>query len=219
MLISHSHQFLFVHVAKTGGTSVRAALRRYRWFSRYAPMILAASLMSQMTRPRHRLGVKFPRHAKAVAAYEMLPAEIYRGLFKFVFVRNPWDLQVSSWHHIGREKPQVLRQTRTFEEFLRLKFDPERPYDYMLDISRELQSDYLVDLHGHTIVDYIGRYEHLQDDFNDICDRIGIPRRALPHERQAVDRRDYRRYYDDNTAELVAGHYAADIERLGYTFD
>ena len=219
MLISHTKQFLFVHIAKTGGTSVRAALRPYRWSGRYAPAILLASLMSQMTRPRHRLGIKFPRHAKAVAAKEMLPAEVFRGLFKFVFVRNPWDLQVSSWHHIGREKPGILQGVKTFPDFLRLKFDPERPYDFMLDISRELQSDYLVDLHGATIVDFIGRYERLHEDFAAVCERIGLPQLQLPHERRAVDRDDYRRYYDDATAELVARHYAPDIELLGYTFD
>lgn len=219
MLISHSHNFLFVHIAKTGGTSVRAALRRYRWSGRYAPAVFLASILSQVTRPRHRLGVKIPRHAKAIAAKEMLPAEVYEALFKFVFVRNPWDLQVSSWHHIGREKPEVLGEVHTFEEFLRLKFDPERPYDYMLDISRELQSDYIVDLHGNTIVDYIGRYERLQEDFDAVCERIGIARVRLPHERRALDRDDYRRYYDDTTAALVAEHYAPDIERLGYTFD
>lgn len=219
MLISHTHNFLFVHIAKTGGTSVRAALRKYRWSGRYAPALLIASLISQMTRPRHRLGVKFPRHAKAVAAKEMLPAEIFESLFKFVFVRNPWDLQVSSWHHIGREKPEVLAGIDTFEQFLRHKFDPERPYDFMLDVSRELQSDYLIDLHGNTIVDYIGRYENLHEDFRAIRERIGLPRIELPHERRAVDRDDYRGYYTDTTAALVAEHYAADIELLGYTFD
>ncbi len=219
MLISHTHNFLFVHIAKTGGTSVRAALRRYRWSGRYAPALFVASMISQMTRPRHRLGVKFPRHAKAIAAQEMLPAEVFDALFKFVFVRNPWDLQVSSFHHIRREKPASLHGAETFAEFLRLKFDDQRPYDFMLDISRELQSDYIVDLHGNTIVDRVGHYETLQDDFHAICDRIGLPRLDLPHRRRAVDRDDYRRYYDAETAELVARHYAPDIERLGYRFD
>jgi len=219
MLISHSHGFLFVHVAKTGGTSVRTALRRYRWSGRYAPALLVTSLISQATRPRHRLGVKFPRHAKAVAAREMLPEPVFAGLFKFVFVRNPWDLQVSSWHHIRRESPASIPGIHRFGDFLRYKFDPERPYDFMLDISRELQSDYIVDLHGRTIVDFIGRYEHLQTDFDHVCDRIGIARRDLPHARRAVDRDDYRRYYDTDTRALVAEHYAADIERLDYSFD
>ena len=219
MLISHTRNFLFVHIAKTGGTSVRAALRPYRWSGRYAPAILLTSLISQATRPRHRLGIKFPRHAKAVAAKEMLPEAVFRGLFKFVFVRNPWDLQVSSWHHIGREKPDSLYGVKTFPDFLRLKFDPERPYDFMLDISRELQTDYLIDLHGNTIVDFIGRYERLHEDFAAICDRLDLGHLRLPHERRAVDRDDYRRYYTDATAELVARHYARDIDLLGYTFD
>jgi len=219
MLISHSRQFLFVHVAKTGGTSVRTALRKYRWSGRYAPALLVTSLISQATRPRHRLGVKFPRHAKAVAAKEMLPEPVYDALFKFVFVRNPWDLQVSSWHHICRESPDSIPGIRGFGDFLRYKFDSQRPYDFMLDISRELQSDYIVDLHGNRIVDYIGRYESLQGDFDAVCDRIGVPRVVLPHARRAVDREDYRRYYDDAARELVAKHYAADIARLGYSFD
>ena len=219
MLISHTRGFLFVHIAKTGGTSVRAALRRYRWSGRYAPAILLTSLISQATRPRHRLGIKFPRHAKAIAAKEMLPAEVYRSLFKFVFVRNPWDLQVSSYHHIGREKPESLHGVKTFADFVRLKFDPERPYDFMLDISRELQSDYIIELHGNTIVDFIGRYENLQADFDHVCAQVGIGRIPLPHARRAVDRDDYRRYYDDHTRALVAEHYAPDIERLGYEFE
>jgi peptide methionine sulfoxide reductase MsrA len=42
----------------------------------------------------------------------------------------------------------------------------------------------------------------------------------LPHARQAKDRgKDYRIYYTDETAELVARHFARDIEILGYRFD
>ena len=219
MLISYSRNFLFVHIAKTGGTSVRAALRRYRWGGWYSVPLGLASLANQITRPRHKLGLKFPRHAKAVAALEMLPTDVYQGFFKFAIVRNPWDLQVSSYHHIHREKPEVLAGVTSFEDFLKLKFDPERDYDFMLDISAELQHEYLVDLQGNVIVDFIGRYENLQVDFCSICQRIGIPAPELPHLRRAEDRRDYRSYYTDELAELVAHHYRRDLEILGYTFD
>jgi hypothetical protein len=126
MLISYRKNFLFVHIAKTGGTSIRAALRPYRWGGWYSIPLWLASQVSQWTRPRPKLGLKFPRHAKAIAAKEMLPEPVYRGLFKCAIVRNPWDLQVSSWHHIRREKPEVLADVRDFGDFLRLKFDPER---------------------------------------------------------------------------------------------
>ena len=218
MLLSVKHRFLFVHIAKTGGTSVRAALERRRWADPwYWPMFLC-SRFSHLS--GHRIGSKFPRHAKVVAAKEMLPKEFFDELFKFAFVRNPWDLQVSSFHHIRRERPRLLDGHEAFADFLRWKLDPQRPYQYHLDTSIEWQSDYLIDLHGNLAVDFIGRYEHLHADFATACARIGIPAPALPPARQATDRsQDYRSYYTDETADLIARHFQRDIEMLGYTFD
>ena len=216
MLLSHRYRFLFVHIAKTGGTSIRSALQRYRWRDPYYLPQWIASRLSGMT--GHRLGIKLPRHCKAITAQEMLPREFYDSLFKFAFVRNPWDLQVSSYHHIRRERPQLLQANESFEDFLRRKLDPERPWQYHLDTSIESQSHYIIDLQGRQIVDFIGRYETLQEDFDHICDRIGVTPITLPHRRKASDRADYRGYYDDSTRRLVAEHFAPDIERLGYEF-
>ena len=218
MLLSPKYRFLFVHIAKTGGTSVRAALEGLRWRDPwYYPMFLC-SRFSHLS--GHRIAAKLPRHAKVVAAKELLPQEYFDSLFKFAFVRNPWDLQVSSFHHIRRERPQYLGGHETFEDFLRWKLDPERPYQYHIDTSITLQTDYLIDLSGTVVVDFIGRYERLNEDFATVCERIGIRDPALPHERQARDRkRDYRSYYSDETAELVARHFARDIRMLDYRFD
>lgn len=217
MLLSIQHNFLFVHVAKTGGTSIRAALaplqRRDPW---YWPMFLCSRL-SRLG--GHRLGIKFPRHAKIVAAREMLPREFFDGLFKFAFVRNPWDLQVSSYHHLRRERPHLVGD-RNFKEFLRWKLDPERPYQYHLDTSMALQSDSLVGLHGEMLVDFVGRYERLEEDYQRACGRIQIPPPPLPHRRRADDRQaDYRSYYDAISGEWVARHFARDLDLFGYRFD
>jgi hypothetical protein len=218
MLLSVKHQFLFIHIAKTGGTSVRAALARRRWLDPWYWPMFVCSRLSHLS--GHRIATKLPRHAKAIAAKEMLPRDLFNELFKFAFVRNPWDLQVSSFHHIRRERPHYLGGHEEFGAFLRWKLEPERPRQYHLDTSIELQSDYLIDLHGNLIVDFIGRYERLEPDFHEACSRIGIPAPTLPHRRQASDRSaDCRRYYDDATAALVAEHFALDIERLGYRFD
>jgi hypothetical protein len=218
MLLSLKYRFLFVHIAKTGGTSVRAALEGLRWRDPwYYPMFLC-SRISRLS--GHRLASKIPRHAKVIAAKELLPKDYFDELFKFAFVRNPWDLQVSSFHHIRRERPHYLGGHETFEEFLRWKLDPERPYQYHIDTSITLQTDYLIDLNGQIIVDFIGRYERLHEDFAVACKHIGIEAPALPHARQAKDRKqDYRSYYNDQTAELVANHFARDINLLNYGFE
>lgn len=218
MLLSLRRNFLFVHIAKTGGTSVREALDRERWREPWALARFLCSRLSALS--GHRLGVKLPRHARAIAAREMLPRELYDRLFKFAFVRNPWDLQVSSFHHIRRERPHLLGPHQDFEAFLRHKLDPARPYQYHMDTSIELQSDYVIDLHGQVIVDFVGRYERLEEDFAEACRRIGIPVPPLPHRRRATDREhDYRRYYTPETRALVAERFQPDVEMFGYRFD
>jgi hypothetical protein len=217
MLLSLKYNFLFVHIAKTGGTSIRKALWRYQWIDPYRLPQFLCSRISSMT--GHKIGAKFPRHAKIIAAQEMLPREVFERLFKFAFVRNPWDLQVSSYHHIRHERPRLITHIDSFEAFLRWKFDPTRPPQYHADMSTELQSDYLIDLHGNRIIDFVGRHEFLEKDFETACHLMGIRPPKLPHSRKATDRRkDYRSYYTDTTAQLIADHYQMDIENFGFQF-
>ena len=216
MLLSHRYNFLFVHIAKTGGTSARKALSHHKWRDPYRLPMWLCSRMSGMS--NHKLGCKFPRHSKIIAAQEMLPKPFFDQLYKFAFVRNPWDLQVSSYHHIKRERPHLTEGFEDFESFLKWKLNPERPYQYHIDTSIELQSDYLIDLHGKVLVDFIGRYENLAEDFAKACQTIGINGPELPHERKATDRDKYRNYYTDETQELVHQHFRSDIELFGYAF-
>lgn len=217
MLLSPRYQFLFVHIPKTGGTSIRAALRYYKWTDPYRIPLFLLSRLSSFT--GHRLACKLPRHAKIIAAKEMLPADYFDSLLKFAFVRNPWDLQVSSYHHLRRERPQLLEGIHDFEAFLKTKLDPDRDPVYHFDVTMELQASYLMDLQGQIIVDCVGRYERLEQDFCSICERLGIQPPKLPHKRRAADRKDFRQYYNDRTAEWIQQHFQRDIELFGYSFD
>ncbi len=218
MLLSHKHNFLFVHIAKTGGTSVRAALNKLRWRDPMYYLMLPCHRLSGLT--GHKLGTKFPRHSHIVAAKEMLPTEFYDNLFKFSFVRNPWDLQVSSFHHIKRERPQFMNEIEDFNEFMRWKFNPERPYQYHIDTSLSLQTDYLIDLQGKDQMNFVGYFENLQEDFDRVCEKIDITPIALPFKRKSKNRKeDYRSYYADDVIELTAKHFKKDLDRLGYVFD
>ena len=217
MLLSHRYKFLFVHIAKTGGTSVRAALNRLRWRDPLYYLLWPAHKISGAT--GHKLGLKFPRHAHIIAAKEMLPTSYYDELFKFAFVRNPWDLQVSSFFHIQRERPQFMNGISNFNDFMRYKFNPQRPYQYHIDTSLSLQSDYLVDLHGTMQVNFLGKTERLEADFWQVVQQLQLPIKTLPGKRvDTTRRRDYRSYYADDTAELVATHFARDIKLFDYRF-
>lgn len=218
MLLSNRYQFLFVHIAKTGGTSMRAALKRLLWRDPLYYLQWPCHRLDHLS--GHRIAAKLPRHCRAIAAQEMIPHDIYQQLFKFAFVRNPWDWQVSCYHHLLREKPSALHGIADFGAYLDMKLDPARPYANNLDTTRRPQIEHLTDLTGAMIVDHVGRYESLQDDFDLICDRIGVARIALPHHRKSTTRKaGYRQYYNDRTAERIARVYQRDIEAFGYRFD
>ncbi|HUF63625.1 MAG TPA: sulfotransferase family 2 domain-containing protein [Verrucomicrobiales bacterium] len=182
-----ARQYLFVHINKTGGSSVEKALNL-------------------------RFG-----HVTALEQRRALGNRLWESKFSFAFVRNPWDRVVSQFHY-RRERDQTgLRsQEVTFRKWIGLVFGDRNPL--FLDKPRMFmpQVDWIADGQGNLMVDYVGRFERLEEDFGEVCRRIG--REAiLPHVK-ASNRRSHREYFDDETAGLVGRWYAADVERFGYQF-
>lgn len=218
VLYSPHFRFLFVHIPKTGGTSLRAALKPLLYRDPWYWLMWYPQRLSHWT--GHRTVTKFPRHARIIAAREMLPPEIFNQLFKFSVVRNPWDMQVSSFHHLHKEHPEAVEGLKDFKDFIRHKLDPDRPPNPHLDVSAISQIDFLRDLDGRVLVDDLVRFESLHTDYERVVSKIGLKNPPpLPHKRKGRRKADYREYYDAATAQLVADRYRADIETFGYTFD
>ncbi len=222
MLLSKRYHFLFVHIAKTGGTSIRAALRKGAWRDPWAFPQWICHTISRFS--GHRLGCKIPRHATALTAQQMLPPDYFASLFKFALVRNPWDRMLSVYGHFQRERTDLLTEHHvdSFPHFVDWLLyvpcrDTRRPA--LIEAMRRPQTESLTDRSGHLLVDFVGRFENLEGDFADVCFRIGTPGRPLPQRRRSGTRIDYRTAYDDATANLVGTYFQQDVARFGYRFD
>jgi hypothetical protein len=210
MELSYSHRFIFIHIYRAAGQSVRAALRPYADVPRvYFPRVPGLRRLgdSRMRALReHNWG-----HIKAKELRAEIPPEIFDSFFKFSFVRNPWEWQVSAFHYV-RQRPENafherLLAFRDFGEYLDWRIHEEGP---------DLQSEYVLEDTGELLVDFLGRYERLTDDFAEVCRRIGVEC-SLPHVNRS-EHDNFRRYYTPATRDLVASAYREDIERFGYEF-
>lgn len=217
-MVSHHFRCVFVHVPKTAGQSIEQvfldALGR-TWETR-APLLMRYN-------PDPGLGPPLLAHLKAreYVLHGYVDQETFQEYFTFGFVRNPWDRMVSLYRQFGYE------EKCSFRNFLLNVFTH--------DISRKRywfvcpQVEYLHDERGKSLVDFIGRYENLQNDFKKICVTIGLPDVQLPHVNDSHHRRnareetprkcvEWRDCYDNECIDFVSEFYKKDIECFDYVF-
>jgi hypothetical protein len=216
MIFSTQKRFIFFAAGKTGTTSIERSLGRYA---------------DSPTNPRLTESTKHisPREVKP-----LVDDLTWNGMFKFAVVRNPWDWVISAYffnltRHERFPRPQLRRGgiLKTPSVFGRKQFDEHwkimKRYTRGTHPENRFQYSFLADEDGSLLVDFVGRFETLQRDFDTICDRIGIPRQELAHanpgQARKKDQRHYTELYTNEAHELVASRYAKDIEFFGYRFD
>lgn len=217
MLISTRHRFIFFHGAKVAGTSIRAALLPYcDELSRFK-IECPQPKIGGRENPIYQRWQSALLHVKAREAKGELSEEIYSNYLKFGFVRNPWDWQISMYHFILREtehiRHQLVSTLGSFEEYLEWIVATKQPYPKG---ACKFQKDMFTDDRNELIVDYIGKFESLAEDFSRICERVGICA-VVPHLNRTAHQH-YQSYYNPRTRKLVQDHFADDIESFGYRF-
>jgi hypothetical protein len=183
---------VFVHIPKAAGTSVKKTL--------------------------------FPNsheltHYRAIDYLLDSPIK-YRKYFVFAFSRNPYDRLVSGYEYLMQGgKNQADRQFRDsyllaysdFEEFVKKGF-------YQKAVKQKYhfvpQHVFISNPFGKIIVDFLGRFENIEEDFAEIAKRIGVDAR-LPHSNSSA-RKDFKDYYSEDTRKIAYNIYKRDFEMLGY---
>ena len=81
---------------------------------------------------------------------------------------------------------------------------------------------FFMDDNGDLLIDYIGRFENVENDFYEIVSHLNLEDVYLPHTNKSGNEfmvNDYRYFYDEETKEIVRKNHLFDLEFFGYEFD
>jgi len=226
----------FVHIPRTGGSSIRKALSNYSYRGDKGGHLAAPNLLQDQ-------GIK---PALTGAGDSQGSLQIYFDTFWFAFARNPWDRFVSSYTYLkaqpdtepGRLFNELIKPFRTFKDFV-MNIDGPHVRNTLDVIAKSRggsfsryrrlattnlfdhfapQRLFTRDEDGSQILDFVGKFENLQKDFNVVCEKIGVPACTLPLT-NISNHKPYQEYYDDESRKVVGWEYNGDIEEFGYSYD
>ena len=167
MTYSSSHNFVFVHISKTGGQSFRQVLLPYREMGKKTMM---ARLVSKFPVRRDPAELYYPPHVSARWLRCRIGADLYDKAFSFAIVRNPFDRMVSSYEYIRLSPTHHAHHAAnrmTFKEFL--KYQKRRNLSYFRP-----QLYYVSDSSGKIIVSKIYKFEEFDGILDDVCGLIQL---------------------------------------------
>ena len=206
MIISPNHKYVFVAVPKTGTHAVRQALRPHMG----AGDMEQVGLFVKRQFPIPDLAKVGHGHISLEQLRKFMDPAKFAEYFKFAFVRNPFDRFISYCSFITRERGAF--KTDPQKVMRRVLANP--PSEHVLFWP---QNTFLVDGEGKLLTDYVGRVETMQQSFEFIASKIGVPAVQLDKV-NATERSAYRDYYDQELIDGVAKLYADDLRLFEYDF-
>ncbi|WP_176250474.1 sulfotransferase family 2 domain-containing protein [Sulfitobacter sp. HGT1] len=214
MIISRGRNYIFVHIPKTGGTSMALALEARAM----KDDIMLGDTPKAVKRRKRMKNVpaagRLWKHSTLADIEGVVTRDEIAQMFCFALVRNPWDRVVSYYHWLRDQSfdhPMVrLAQQTGFADFLVTPALQDSltnaPYgSYLQDGARVDRANLFI------------RLEHFAQDAEPLFDHLGF-RVELPVENASDRAASYEEYYTDDLAQIVARICSDDISRFGYGF-
>lgn len=236
---------VYVHIPKTGGTSFKKVFKPF--IDDFIVTEQSNIIKKQANFYHNDLLVLNFKKSDALRKKEALGEDIWTRAFKFTIVRNPWDRYVSNWKWLTRKErlfPKKGWRARgwrgmdgdiTFEDFVKqmeacyLELEGLHGYQHDKWHIRN-QIEHIVDKDGNIIVDHVGRFENIKNEYEFICNKIGIDNLELPHlnhtghysgeaKTHEPEKIHYSTYYNDELRDIVYERCKEDVVRFNYNFE
>ncbi len=230
MIISHSHRFIFIKSLKTAGTSLETALSNQCGGNDVIVPINdfghnrdADGQLSHRSMNADEVYRRIGQHVDATTIKSREPAEVWNSYFKFSITRNPWDRALSYffWDH---RRDESLAPPKRFYHVLGVAYDDFTPVkrkfaEFVRGRTLENNDRFYI-IEDELCVDFVIRYEHLEDGYREVCARTGLSTLQIPRLKTGIRKKErpYTDYYDDETRDIVAELHRNDILFFNYRF-
>ena len=188
-------KFLFIHIAKAGGTSVTKAIAQHLNVNRETLRNSSNKFIN---------GANIP---------SILKDEI-DDYFIFSFVRSPWARVVSYFHYLQqvRHPPFNLSKNIEFLDWIRQEGFKYAKNGALTSASSQLSDDSSIYQH----IDFVGKIENINSDWQYVCEKLDVDI-ELGHKKRS-EHAHYTSYYDTETKNIISNHYERDIKLFDYSF-
>lgn len=210
-----SKKILFIHIPKTGGTSIEKSLGIHvngRNVKPDSPLFGRAKLViDNQTSWASLQHLTFDQATAYLNKYYKIKLD--ENWFRFTFVRNPFDRLVSlyAWQ-TAKQMSQFPTDFNEFIDYVANDFEDNTHHRPQCSFFSE-----------HQEFDFVGRFENYAADTKRIYEMMEIEplktNKGEPHFAKRTKREaEYRTYYNEQTRKKVENLYAEDLERFGYEF-
>lgn len=193
MLISDKHKFIFIHIPKTAGSSIKNNILPY---CNDGQLKISGENFTDLNGYHPHVTIS-PKQV-----------DVYKDYYKFACVRNPFQRYVSMWKFFKKRKPQEFNNIN-FEKFI------DDIVHIKNKINSKLQYTYIYNNNNTLLVDKIIKFENLQGDFSSVCNSINIPTSQLPHLKNSGNY-DYMEYYNSEMLDKLRLFCKKDLDLFGY---
>ncbi len=220
-IINTTHRFIYVHIPKTAGTSMKRVLKQ---FTRYCDVEIGGSPDAESIVGFYWGRFKLRKHSFAREILQAVGEERYPGYYKFSFVRNPFARTLSTFKFLKHNfrawrDSTIMDDFSTLEEFVSSDFFKEPGPDRIL----LPQMRWLTDVNHKKCVTYVGRVESLEEDFDAICKALFLPRAVEPFQKHNASKSGPNRSQEEaltgKAIDAIRARYVLDFEALGYSTD
>ena len=155
-----------------------------------------------------------------------MPDHVWRNLFKFTFVRNPYERVISAWASFGEVLndngksivpfPQFI-ETLSANNFEDLCQEVTETEQFQLEWQVLPMANHLCNAQGELELDYIGKQENLNEDWLYVAGLFGLPKTPMSNVRHNASEHElYKNYYTVNLQNKVYNYYKKDFELFDY---